>query len=88
MDHPFPSDRLNDGDFGFEREIQSRAYELYEQRGKENGHELDDWLQAEAEVLQMRVKAIIHEILLGRTPTEVANKRTKLISTNSGDTTA
>jgi hypothetical protein len=30
--------------------IQLRALELYEQRGKENGHELEDWLQAETEL--------------------------------------
>ena len=35
-----------------EAEIRSRAYELYERRGRVDGHELDDWLQAEAEVLQ------------------------------------
>jgi Protein of unknown function (DUF2934) len=29
--------------------IRQRAYELYEARGRENGHEIDDWLQAEAE---------------------------------------
>jgi hypothetical protein len=29
-----------------------RAYELYEQRGKRYGHALDDWLQAEEEVVQ------------------------------------
>jgi hypothetical protein len=29
--------------------IRVRAYELYEQRGREDGRELDDWLQAEAE---------------------------------------
>lgn len=23
------------------------AYELYEQRGRENGHDFDDWLKAE-----------------------------------------
>ena len=27
-----------------------RAYELFEQRGRENGHDLDDWLQAENEL--------------------------------------
>ena len=32
--------------------IRQRAYELYEQRGKEDGYDLDDWLQAEAEVTQ------------------------------------
>lgn len=34
-----------------EREIQIRAYELYEERGKGQGFALKDWLQAEAEVL-------------------------------------
>ena len=37
-----------------EAEIRRRAYELYEQRGRMDGHELDDWLQAEAEVLETR----------------------------------
>jgi hypothetical protein len=30
--------------------IRFRAYELYEQRGKADGHALDDWLQVEAEL--------------------------------------
>ena len=34
-----------------EKEVQMRAYELYEQRGKGEGFALQDWLQAEAEVL-------------------------------------
>ena len=34
-----------------EKEVQVRAYELYEQRGKGNGFALKDWLQAEAEIL-------------------------------------
>jgi hypothetical protein len=33
-------------------EIARRAYELYEQRGGEPGHELDDWLRAENDVQQ------------------------------------
>ena len=33
-----------------EQQIQKRAYELYEQRGRTDGHELDDWLQAECEI--------------------------------------
>lgn len=32
-------------------DIRDHAYELYEQRGREPGHDLDDWLCAEAEVL-------------------------------------
>jgi hypothetical protein len=34
-----------------EKEVQVRAYELYEQRGKGHGFALQDWLQAEVEVL-------------------------------------
>ncbi len=37
-----------------EDEIRRRAYELYEQRGRVDGYDLDDWLQAEAEVLSVQ----------------------------------
>ena len=30
--------------------IRQRAYELYEERGREHGHDLDDWLKAEGEL--------------------------------------
>lgn len=32
-----------------EEEIRRRAYELYEARGRGDGHDLEDWLEAEAE---------------------------------------
>ena len=35
-----------------EERIRRRAYELYQQRGRIDGFALDDWLQAEAEVLK------------------------------------
>lgn len=34
-----------------EEQIRTRAYQLYEQRGKLEGHDMEDWLQAEAERL-------------------------------------
>jgi hypothetical protein len=37
-------------------QIRQRAYELFERRGRDHGHEVEDWLQAEAEVLQRKVK--------------------------------
>jgi Protein of unknown function (DUF2934) len=37
-----------------EEQIQRRAYELYVQRGNQSGSELDDWLQAEEEILEAR----------------------------------
>jgi len=36
--------------------IRIRAYELFEERGRHEGHEVEDWLQAEAEVLQQTTK--------------------------------
>ena len=38
-----------------EHQIRLRAQELYEARGREDGHELDDWLRAEAEITQKKV---------------------------------
>lgn len=35
-------------------EIRCRAYELYEQRGRADGHALEDWLQAEADLVRPR----------------------------------
>jgi Protein of unknown function (DUF2934) len=40
-----------------EDQIRCRAYELYEERGRENGQELDDWLRAEAEITGKAAKA-------------------------------
>jgi hypothetical protein len=33
-----------------QEQIRQRAHELYEARGREDGHDLDDWLTAESEV--------------------------------------
>jgi hypothetical protein len=38
-----------------EERIRFRAYELYEQRGKEHGHDLEDWMQAQSEVVQSAI---------------------------------
>jgi hypothetical protein len=35
-----------------EEQISRRAYELYEQRGKEHGRADEDWLRAEREILE------------------------------------
>ena len=36
--------------------IRQRAFELYEARGREEGHDIDDWLQAEAEIEASRTR--------------------------------
>jgi hypothetical protein len=33
-----------------EEQIRQRAYELYEARGRGDGHDMEDWLEAEAEI--------------------------------------
>jgi Protein of unknown function (DUF2934) len=37
-------------------EIRRRAYELYQLRGSEDGHDLEDWLRAELEVRPRNLK--------------------------------
>jgi hypothetical protein len=37
-----------------EEQIRRRAHEIYMQRGPQDGHELDDWLQAETELRETR----------------------------------
>ncbi len=39
------------------RKVSMRAYELYEARGKTHGCDIDDWLQAEDEVLGQSISA-------------------------------
>jgi len=39
-----------------QEQIRRRAHELYEQSGREDGHELEDWLQAESEVTEPKAK--------------------------------
>jgi len=39
-------------------EIAARAYELYIQRGRLDGYDTDDWLQAEYELTQLPVEKI------------------------------
>ncbi len=44
-------DPRNPADAKIEEEIRIRAYELFEQRGRQQGFHDEDWAQAEAEVL-------------------------------------
>ena len=40
-----------------EQQIRQRAYELYERRGRTDGHDLDDWLQAERRIRSTQANA-------------------------------
>jgi hypothetical protein len=41
-----------------EEQIRARAYQLYQARGYQPGHETDDWLQAEYELMQLPIRKI------------------------------
>ena len=45
-------------EFELEYQIRLRAYQLYEARGRVDGHELDDWLLAEEEITQKKAGTI------------------------------
>ncbi len=40
-----------------ERKVRLRARQLYEQRGKVEGQDLEDWVKAESEILQSSILA-------------------------------
>ncbi len=54
---PAPASTLPQTPQPDEEQVRRRAYELYEARGREDGHELDDWLEAEAQVTHTQAKA-------------------------------
>jgi hypothetical protein len=41
----------DEGSMPIFEEVQRRAYDLFERRGSEPGHDVDDWLQAEREIM-------------------------------------
>ena len=43
--------------------IRYRAYELYEQRGRADGRDIEDWLQAETELASPRAKLLAGEVV-------------------------
>jgi hypothetical protein len=49
-----PADVVTDPNL--EEEIRRRAYALYEQRSREDGHDIDDWLRAEADLTAEAMK--------------------------------
>ncbi len=46
-----------------ERKVRSRARQLYETRGQEEGQDLKDWFQAESEVLGKSILAPLYRRL-------------------------
>lgn len=55
------------GNDGIRERVSSRAYELYEKRGADHGRDLDDWVEAENEVLSPLIE---QELKLSRKTSE------------------
>ena len=53
-----------------ERKVRMRARQIYEQRGQAEGRELDDWVQAESEVLKSSILAPLWNKRQDREPVE------------------
>ncbi|HEX4921347.1 MAG TPA: DUF2934 domain-containing protein [Candidatus Bathyarchaeia archaeon] len=45
-------------DLELDDQIRERAYELYEARGRGDGHDTEDWLQAETDLAEKKVRPI------------------------------
>jgi hypothetical protein len=45
---------VNELESDIQERIRARAYQLFQERGGEPGHDVEDWLQAEAEILGSR----------------------------------
>ena len=52
-----PANLTTDSKRVFEDEIRRLAYQLYEERGREDGHDVDDWLRAETELTEALLEA-------------------------------
>jgi hypothetical protein len=46
-----------------ERKVRERAQQLYEERGQEDGWALQDWFQAESEILENSALAVVYRRL-------------------------
>ena len=55
---PISSETETTSSIDTQEQVRRRVFEIYEQHGREDGHELDDWLQAEAEVVSGQSKAM------------------------------
>jgi len=61
MSPPSPATEVPSETLSLNERIRRRAYGLYVQRGHQSGRELDDWVQAEQEILRAQEDALVDE---------------------------
>jgi hypothetical protein len=66
-----------------ERKVRSRAKQLYETRGEQEGQELQDWIQAESEVLGNSILAPLYRRLRNGGTDSQENNTLELATENS-----
>ncbi len=63
MNSTLPIPSLDKGSLELTEEyIRLRAYQLFEERGYEHGHDIEDWLRAEIEILGIHEAAAVEEV--------------------------
>src|SRR6185295_15163097 len=71
------ADKL-DSTLDLEQQIRRRAYDLYEQRGSQAGHETEDWLQAEADLAKRSsTPSAAGAVKTNRKPLATSEKKSK-----------
>jgi hypothetical protein len=63
-----------------ERKVRSRAQQLYESRGQAEGQDLQDWFQAESEVLENSVLGPLYRRVKSSATGEQSDRPTEAIS--------
>jgi len=69
------SSSMLDGQFNLSELIARRAYELYEERGRSDGEELNDWLRAEVEMQAWLSQTEQRKAAVNRAPRPMAASR-------------
>jgi hypothetical protein len=52
-----PPSSATEAERSLEDQIRIRAHELYDARGREDGHDVEDWVHAEAEIKSRTLRA-------------------------------
>ena len=63
-----------------ERKVRSRAQQLYENRGQAEGQDLQDWFQAESEVLENSILAPLYRRVKAGEPLDQPEPTTAAIN--------
>ena len=66
-----------------ERKVRERAQQLYDERGQEDGRALQDWFQAESEVLENTIVAPLYRKLRGADKNQLQSTPTELSAQES-----